>query len=335
MFGGAGGGGGAPSGAGGRGPGGGPPTGYGFQSYKGLSANSPGAGYSPMYKGSPAIPSYYTYGQGPQQSFFQDTAPTHMKKGGHVSKFDCGGPVGQQSPPSNAMPGVMGTLGGAMPPPMPDSSPPFIMSGGPVMAPPAQPAPPAMPPGGGLSGTMMGGGALGSMTPSASGPGASLTAQPAPQPMGGGIMPGMLSGTMGGMTPSARPARSMMPPPNFNSSNMGVNGRRGFGGRQPFGVTSAAEGGSMPAPQGALSAVSRHVKGPGDGTSDDIPARLANGEYVMDAQTVSMAGNGSNDAGAKALDKFRENIRKHKGGALAQGKMAPDAKDLNKYMGSK
>lgn len=90
--------------------------------------------------------------------------------------------------------------------------------------------------------------------------------------------------------------------------------------------------------QGALHAamnpgVSRHVTGPGDGTSDSIPARLANGEYVMDAQLVSMLGNGDNSAGAKRLDEFRKNVRAHKGSALAKGKMAPDAKPLHKYMG--
>lgn len=83
---------------------------------------------------------------------------------------------------------------------------------------------------------------------------------------------------------------------------------------------------------GALAAVSRHVKGPGDGTSDDIPARLANGEYVIDAQAVSMLGNGDNGAGAKRLDKFRENLRKHKGAALAKGQMAPDAKEPEQYL---
>lgn len=91
-------------------------------------------------------------------------------------------------------------------------------------------------------------------------------------------------------------------------------------------------------PHGALSAamnpgVSRHVTGPGDGTSDSIPARLANGEYVFDSQAVSMIGNGDNSAGAKKLDEFRKNLRAHKGAALAKGKMAPDAKPLHKYMG--
>lgn len=71
--------------------------------------------------------------------------------------------------------------------------------------------------------------------------------------------------------------------------------------------------------------VSRHVKGPGDGRQDQINARLSNDEYVMDAESVAMLGNGSADAGAKKLDRMRENIRKHKGKKLAKGKISPDA----------
>jgi hypothetical protein len=55
-----------------------------------------------------------------------------------------------------------------------------------------------------------------------------------------------------------------------------------------------------------------YVQGAGDGQSDDIPAMLADGEYVIDAETVAQLGNGSNKAGAKILDGFRENIRSHK-----------------------
>ena len=55
-----------------------------------------------------------------------------------------------------------------------------------------------------------------------------------------------------------------------------------------------------------------YVEGAGDGQSDSIPAMLADGEYVMDADVVSSLGNGSNKAGAKVLDKMRENIRMHK-----------------------
>lgn len=53
----------------------------------------------------------------------------------------------------------------------------------------------------------------------------------------------------------------------------------------------------------------RFLEGPGDGTSDSIPAtiankqpaRLADGEFVIDARTVSEIGNGSSKAGAKKL----------------------------------
>jgi hypothetical protein len=56
------------------------------------------------------------------------------------------------------------------------------------------------------------------------------------------------------------------------------------------------------------------VTGMGDGQSDDIPAMLADGEYVLDSEIVSALGNGSTKAGSELLDKFREEIRKHKRG---------------------
>jgi hypothetical protein len=59
------------------------------------------------------------------------------------------------------------------------------------------------------------------------------------------------------------------------------------------------------------------VTGPGDGQSDDIPAMLADGEYVLDAEIVAALGNGSTKAGSKLLDEFRRHIREHKrGGSL-------------------
>ena len=79
-------------------------------------------------------------------------------------------------------------------------------------------------------------------------------------------------------------------------------------------------------------AMGRYVKGGGTGVSDSIPAKLSDGEYVIDAQTVSMLGDGSSDAGAKKLDVMRENIRKHKGAALSQGKFAPNAKAPLSYI---
>ena len=54
------------------------------------------------------------------------------------------------------------------------------------------------------------------------------------------------------------------------------------------------------------------VQGGGTGTSDSVPAMLANGEFVLPADIVSGLGNGSNDAGAKVLDEFLKVIRAHK-----------------------
>jgi hypothetical protein len=69
-----------------------------------------------------------------------------------------------------------------------------------------------------------------------------------------------------------------------------------------------------------------------DGRSDDIPAVLSDGEYVMDAETVALLGNGSTDAGAKQLDRMRTSLRKQKGKSLAKGKFSPNAKSPLAYL---
>jgi hypothetical protein len=96
-------------------------------------------------------------------------------------------------------------------------------------------------------------------------------------------------------------------------------------------TTGMAHGGSMGYSRGS-SRKSFAVEGPGDGRSDDIPAMLSDGEYVIDAETVALAGNGSRKAGAEAFDKLRVNIRKHKGKNLAKGKFSVNAKPLEAYM---
>lgn len=83
-------------------------------------------------------------------------------------------------------------------------------------------------------------------------------------------------------------------------------------------------------PEFITGATGHYVRGRGDGTSDEIPAMLANNEYVFDADTVSALGNGSSDAGADFLDKFREAIRSHKRSAPAD-KIPPKASPLE-YM---
>jgi hypothetical protein len=53
----------------------------------------------------------------------------------------------------------------------------------------------------------------------------------------------------------------------------------------------------------------KHVAGDGDGQSDDIPAWLADGEFVFPADVVSALGNGSTKAGTDKLYEMMHNIR--------------------------
>jgi hypothetical protein len=87
--------------------------------------------------------------------------------------------------------------------------------------------------------------------------------------------------------------------------------RRNMGGS--MGLAALAGGGT---PRG------RFLQGPGDGVSDSIPgvirardggmqpARLADGEFVIDARTVSEIGNGSSKAGAKKLYAMMDRVHK-------------------------
>lgn len=92
------------------------------------------------------------------------------------------------------------------------------------------------------------------------------------------------------------------------------------------------------APEGSSSRMQGEpmfVEGPGTGRSDSIPAELSDGEYVFDAETVALLGDGSSKAGAEKLDALRASIRSHKGAELAKGKISPDAKPAEMYMGGK
>ena len=84
--------------------------------------------------------------------------------------------------------------------------------------------------------------------------------------------------------------------------------------------------------RGGLSEIPGYATGSGDGRDDLINARLSDGEFVIDAESVSMLGNGSNKAGASILNNMRENLRSHKGKVLAKGRFSPDAKSPLEYM---
>jgi hypothetical protein len=130
----------------------------------------------------------------------------------------------------------------------------------------------------------------------------------------------------GGTSLAARTAR-----PAADLGDIDYN-RYGFGPEKSFFSNvpqRAAKGGSMAVTRPAKSYA---VQGAGDGRSDDIPAVLSDGEYVMDAETVALLGNGSNKAGAAQLDRFRANVRKHKGKELAKGRFSVNAKNPQAYM---
>jgi len=89
------------------------------------------------------------------------------------------------------------------------------------------------------------------------------------------------------------------------------------------------------------------VKGPdgGDGMSDDVAfdikddgqggpdkALLSKDEYVIDAHSMSLLGNGSSDAGADQMDKFIKDLRKSGFGTTKQPKQLDGAEELSKLL---
>lgn len=131
------------------------------------------------------------------------------------------------------------------------------------------------------------------------------------------------------LPPASAPAPQVAPQPQVGLPHYATPTIHGPIGR--------AEGGTAGhSPQQGYYAGSQHgayVQGPGDGTSDDINAKLSDGEFVVDAGTVSMLGNGSNKAGAAKLEQLRENLRRHAAQKMSKGKQFMKAKDPEVYAG--
>ena len=107
-----------------------------------------------------------------------------------------------------------------------------------------------------------------------------------------------------------------------------------YGGR----VGSYAQGGL--GSLGGYSDGGRLLRGPGDGVSDHIPAtigrtrqpaRLADGEFVVPARIVSELGNGSTEAGARALYKMMDRIQANRRKTTGKNSVAVDSK-AHKYL---
>jgi hypothetical protein len=76
------------------------------------------------------------------------------------------------------------------------------------------------------------------------------------------------------------------------------------------------------------------VTGPGDGQSDDIPAMLADGEFVFPADVVSALGNGSTKAGSDKLYEMMHSIRTRARKAHPKS-LPPPAKSPLEYLRGK
>lgn len=139
-------------------------------------------------------------------------------------------------------------------------------------------------------------------------------------PATGGAVPG---GTASGGPLPIRPAMNRTQIPfTGDFKTYGQTAAPGGGGAHTF---FQAAGGPI---QGPLS--SRYMRGPGGGQDDLIDAKVADGEYVLDASTVSDLGDGSNDAGAAKLDRLVQQIRQQKRGG-AKG-LPPRAKSPLEYI---
>lgn len=135
-----------------------------------------------------------------------------------------------------------------------------------------------------------------------------------------------LTGTLSASDLNAQPFQNLAP-------NIMLSKLSEF--RNPEGIATLAGGGGI-STLGSYSDGGRLLKGPGDGMSDNIPAkigasqpaRLADGEFVVPADVVSHLGNGSTDAGAKQLYAMMDKIRKARTGTKTQGKQINPSKYL-------
>jgi hypothetical protein len=83
---------------------------------------------------------------------------------------------------------------------------------------------------------------------------------------------------------------------------------------QQRGMNTYAKGGRVHRPEFITGRTGHYAQGRGTGQSDDIPAVLHDGDYVVDADTVAAFGDGSSKAGAGALEQFRRSMPEHHSG---------------------
>jgi len=154
-----------------------------------------------------------------------------------------------------------------------------------------------------------------------------------PNPFGGDVT----SSTPNG--PSGAPTAPDSGPSSGSESSGGYGEGLGSGYDKASGgyIGHYAQGGL--GSLGGYSDGGRLLRGPGDGVSDSIPAtvgnrqpaRLADGEFVVPARIVSELGNGSTEAGARALYKMMDRIQANRRKTTGKNKVAVNSKS-HKYL---
>jgi hypothetical protein len=148
--------------------------------------------------------------------------------------------------------------------------------------------------------------------------------EPKPKPAEVAPAPTLVNPDLAVARSTPTPAEPAAPTPVATQQNYALN--------VPEDVMKQLESYNFQFKHGGTTSKAFAVNGAGDGRADKIDAKLSDGEYVIDAETVALLGNGSSRAGAQQLDKFRVNIRKHKGQKLASGKFSANAKSPEAYM---
>jgi len=129
-----------------------------------------------------------------------------------------------------------------------------------------------------------------------------------------------------------------------SDADAGAGGYGGGGGGFGDGY-SFATGGMAHYAMGGISSLGGYsdggqlLRGPGDGVSDSIPARigkkqearLADGEFVVPARIVSELGNGSTEAGARQLYAMMDRIQANRKKTVGKSKVAVNSR-ADKYL---
>ena len=166
----------------------------------------------------------------------------------------------------------------------------------------------AAPAKGGISGTALGLGALAALGSALSKP--KVSTQPMPGPSSTAATQGPYFNQ--NLQPMTGPGRTAGNPlgnqPGTDGYSYGTRPAATFFDNNSLSAYGFAEGGALSRMPRTAFGDNFVSGGPGTETSDDIPARLSNNEYVLDAKDVRLLGDGDPNRGARRIDSFRRKL---------------------------